>query len=393
MSVLEGLLIGAAVVLAIPTCVLLGQVLLAMPAHRKREIPDGRHPRVAVLVPAHDEALVIGETLRRVREQLASGDRLLVVADNCSDDTAKLAAEAGAEVVERFDARRRGKGYALDFGVNALQADPPEVLVVVDADCDVGPGAIERIARVSHDSGRPVQALYLMRAPSSAGIGRKVSELAWLVKNYVRPLGGHRIGMPCQLMGTGMAFPWESVHAASLATGHLAEDVLFGINLARAGTPPLFCPDALVTSEFAASETGARSQRQRWEHGNLGLIVSHAPRLFALGVSRRDAQLIGLALDLAVPPLALLTLAVAVVVLASAVVAYLSMGAKPLVVSAAVMASLVTAVLLSWARYGRGIVSLGQLAFAPIYALRKIPVYVGFLTRRQVEWVRTRRGR
>jgi cellulose synthase/poly-beta-1,6-N-acetylglucosamine synthase-like glycosyltransferase len=393
MSVLEGLLIGAAVVLAIPTCVLLGQVLLAMPAHRKREIPDGRHPRVAVLVPAHDEALVIGETLRRVREQLASGDRLLVVADNCSDDTAKLSTEAGAEVVERFDARRRGKGYALDFGVNALQADPPEVLVIVDADCDVGPGAIERIARVSHDSGRPVQALYLMRAPSSAGIGRKVSELAWLVKNYVRPLGGHRIGMPCQLMGTGMAFRWESVHAASLATGHLAEDVLFGINLARAGTPPLFCPDALVTSEFAASETGARSQRQRWEHGNLGLIVSHAPRLFALGVSRRDAQLIGLALDLAVPPLALLTLAVAVVVLVSAVVAYLSMGAKPLVVSAAVMASLVTAVLLSWARYGRGIVSLGQLAFAPIYALRKIPVYVGFLTRRQVEWVRTRRGR
>jgi cellulose synthase/poly-beta-1,6-N-acetylglucosamine synthase-like glycosyltransferase len=393
MSVLEGLLIGAAVVLAIPTCVLLGQVLLAMPAHRKREIPDGRHPRVAVLVPAHDEALVIGETLRRVREQLASGDRLLVVADNCSDDTATLATEAGAEVVERFDARHRGKGYALDFGVNALRADPPEVLVIVDADCDVGPGAIERIARVSRDSGRPVQALYLMRAPSNAGIGRKVSELAWLVKNYVRPLGGHRIGMPCQLMGTGMAFPWESVHVASLATGHIAEDVLFGINLARAGTPPLFCPDALVTSEFAASEIGARSQRQRWEHGNLGLIVSHAPRLFALGVSRRDARLLGLALDLAVPPLALLTLAVAVLVLVSAVVAYLSTIVKPLVVSTAVMASLVTAVVSSWARYGRGIVSLGQLAFAPIYALRKIPMYVGFLTRRQVEWVRTRRGR
>lgn len=63
-----------------------------------------------------------------------------MVADNCTDDTARLASAAGAEVIERHDALLRGKGYALDFGVRHLAQQPPDVVIVVDADCQVAEG-------------------------------------------------------------------------------------------------------------------------------------------------------------------------------------------------------------------------------------------------------------
>ncbi len=260
--------------LLVPVSVLFVQVLAALPAYQPRAMPSGRRPSVAVLVPAHNEALMIADTLRAIVPQLVAGDRLLVVADNCSDDTAKIAVAAGAEVIERFDSERRGKGYALDFGVRHLERNPPEVVLIIDADCAIDSGAIDRLARLCLETGRPVQALYLMHSPEGAGLKTRIAEFAWLVKNHVRALGFHRLGLPCQLMGTGMAFPWAAISTAALASGHIVEDLKLGIDLARAGTPALFCPEARVTSYFPATAEGIAGQRTRWEHGHLGVILS-----------------------------------------------------------------------------------------------------------------------
>src|SRR5204863_2660341 len=144
-----------------------------------------------------------------------------VVADNCADDTAMIAAAAGAAVLERVNPERRGKGYALDYGLRHLERNPPETVVVIDADCHIAPDAIDRLTRLCLQRGRPVQALYLMHAPPGASLKLKISEFAWLVRNKVRPLGYHRLGLPCQLMGTGMAFPWSVISDAALATADI----------------------------------------------------------------------------------------------------------------------------------------------------------------------------
>ena len=75
-------------------------------------------PAVSFVIPAHDEESTVGEALEALRPQLAPGDRLLVVADNCSDDTAEVARRGGAEVATRDDRERRGKGHALRFGLD-----------------------------------------------------------------------------------------------------------------------------------------------------------------------------------------------------------------------------------------------------------------------------------
>ena len=102
-TLLETLIGGAALLLMVPVVVLFVEVLLAVTQRERTSSVAGDHPRVAVLVPAHDEALIISRTLRTILPQMAGGDRLVVVADNCTDDTAALATAEGAEALARRD--------------------------------------------------------------------------------------------------------------------------------------------------------------------------------------------------------------------------------------------------------------------------------------------------
>ena len=391
MSVLSWLLGLLAVIALVPVSVFFLQMLLACLPPRARPLGISVRPRVAVLVPAHDEAAIIRATLASITPQLLAGDRLLVVADNCSDDTARLAREGGAEVVERFDTLRRGKGYALDFGVRHLAGQPPEVVIVVDADCQVGEGAIDCLARRYHQAQRPVQALYLMRAPAGSGLKVQVAEFAWRVKNLVRPRGWARLGLPCQLMGAGMAFGWHDLALINLANGHLVEDVKLGLDLCQQGKPPVFCPEALVTSQFPASQQGMNSQRTRWEHGHLGLMLADAPKRALAAISQRNGSLLAMTLDLLVPPLALLVLALLGLNLVTWLAYWLSGHATPAWIALAALVMLGLAVVLAWARFCRELIPFSVLLYAPFYAARKIPLYLGFLIKRQVEWVRSKR--
>jgi cellulose synthase/poly-beta-1,6-N-acetylglucosamine synthase-like glycosyltransferase len=170
------------------------------------------------------------------------------------------------------------------------------------------------------------------------------------------------------------------------------EDLKLGIDLARAGMPPLFCPTALVSSEFPASSEGIRSQRTRWEHGHLGVIVSEVPRLLVSSLAKRNIGLLAMTLDLSVPPLALLTLLVMALWCTSGIFFIFTHAIVPLGIATTAAVLLVLSVLMAWVRYGRRTISLGSLALAIIYALWKIPLYAKFLVARQVDWVRSKRN-
>lgn len=389
--VIEIVLCLAALVMLVPALVLGIQVLMALRTFMPRAQPAGRRPVVAVVVPAHDEALVIAGTLRGIASQLGDQDRLLVVADNCTDTTAEIAKEAGAEVVERTHRQNRGKGYALEFGVRHLESNPPEVVIIIDADCAVESGAIDWLAQLSLATSRPVQGLYLMRSPENAGLKTRIAEFAWIVKNHVRALGFHRMGLPCQLMGTGMAFPWGVIQKTSLGNGHIVEDLKLGIDLARGGTPAQFCPEVLVTSNFPLSSEGTSSQRVRWEHGHLSVILQIAPMFIWEALCRRDRQQLALALDLCVPPLSLMLLMTLSVFAGGAGFYFLSGELLPWYLSSLSLIIIAVSVLTAWMRYGREVISLADLARVPLYILWKVPMYFKFLFRRQAEWVRSKR--
>lgn len=393
MIIVQLILLAIIAVLAIPVLVLLVQVLASLFWSKRDasiESANSNHS-VAVIIPAHNESCGIFATIQSVLPQLKEHDRLIVVADNCTDDTAKVASGLGATVIVRENKTLRGKGYALDFGLQSLKSNPPQVVIIIDADCTISENGIPALSEACNFYQKPVQALYLMSSLSDSNLKTKIAQFAWVVKNQVRPLGFKVLGLPCQLMGTGMAFLWEDISRVNLASGHIAEDMKLGIDLSRIRKAPIFFPQVCVTSFFPATQEAAKSQRARWEHGHLSLILSDAPALFIESIKAKNLQILGMAFDLVVPPLAILVLTSFFIFVLSLGIHQLAAINIVLINAGLVLFSLMSAVFLAWIFYGRHIISFRQLCYAPIYALIKIPLYIKFFVSRQVEWVRTKR--
>ena len=383
----------AAALFVIPATVLLAEVIACVAGPSRDEKRHGdSYPRVAVLVPAHNESTGLVSTLNDIKAQLRPGDRLLVVADNCNDDTSAVAANAGAEVIERFDQSRVGKGYALDFGICHLSKNPPEIVIVIDADCRLAEGTVANLSLSCHQAGRPAQALDLMTAPMPSKPNLRVAEFAWRVKNWVRPLGLKNLSLPCQLMGTGMAFPWKVIRSAELASGRIVEDLNLGLDLALAGYPAVFCPSAIVTSHFPDSTKGADTQRRRWEHGHIHTILTVVPRFFVLAIIRRNLNLLALTLDLAIPPLSLFGLLATGMFALSAAAVLFGFSSAALIVSALTLIAFVMAVVMSWWKFGRDLLPLSAVHLIARYVFGKVSIYCGLLVRGRVsQWIRTDR--
>jgi len=377
---------------ALALVVLFAELLAGTIGGRRTEppLPPGPGPAIAILMPAHDESASITRFIEALTPHLGDSARLIVVADNCADDTAAVARKAGAMVIERHNATLRGKGHALAFGRDWLMQNPPDCVVILDADCEFEGDGLQRIAAESVRTGRPVQSCYLMRTRPGDAAMVQISNFAFLIKNLVRQRGATRIGAPAVLGGTGMAFPWTLFRDAPLATSHLVEDLVLGIDFARAGHAPLFLEEARTWSSPAAADA-TRTQRTRWEHGYLQTATGQALPLIAEGIGKARWDLIWLGLSLAVPPLALLmTLAVLAFTL-SALLALFGASTAPAVLLLVTMTAVTLALAFGWSREGRAAVSGGTLLRIPLYLLWKLPIYLKLVRGAQSEWVRTER--
>ena len=388
------LLTTGAVLMALVALLAL-QTLASFLLKRPESVPgDGNAPlpSTVVLMPAHDEAEIIEAMVSQALQALPACGQLLVVADNCTDDTADRARSAGASVIERFDTELRGKGYALAHGVNHLRPAPPDVVIVMDADCVAAADSLTAIAVAAHRLQRPVQAMYDMLAPPGAGLMQRMAAFAWDFRTRLRAEGYRRLGLPCQLMGSGMAFPWPLLQQVNLATGHIVEDLKLGLDCARTGKPPYFLPSALVSSCFPTNDQGTQSQRKRWEHGHLSMVAGQATTLLWQSVTRGNVGLLAMTLDMCVPPLALLVLLLGAQAAGATLLAWLGMiWPEVATLSLVAFVLLCLTVLAGWWIAGRRWISLGELLSVPWYILRKLPLYLGVLTRRQASWIRTRR--
>lgn len=390
------ILLIAAIVLMIPIATVLLECLSAsfFTSSNKDQtlIANSHRPRVAVLVPAHNEATGIEKVLLNLLPQILEQDKLIVIADNCTDNTAEIARNCGAIVIERNDSQLRGKGYALDYGLKYMESEPPEAVVMIDADCLVEENLIDKIARLAIASGKPIQALYLLEQPASEKITSSVSTLAFTVKNLVRPMGLKKLGFPALLTGTGMAFSWSVIQEVSLASDNIVEDMQLSLDLAIAGHSTIFYPDVKLVGVLPEQESATKSQRTRWEHGHLKTLLTQVPRLIKAAVSQKRLDLLALSLDLSVPPLSLLVIfwftATAFGIL------NILLGSSWLLTTtifAVEGLAIFGLIFLVSTKFGSKDILVKLLIAMPMYILWKIPIYMAFLLKPQNKWIRTER--
>jgi cellulose synthase/poly-beta-1,6-N-acetylglucosamine synthase-like glycosyltransferase len=396
-AMLSGVVIAVICLPAVLTFVWFSEVVVgcfALRRERTASVAASRTlaHRTAVLIPAHNEGAGILPTIRDVQAQLGPNDRILVVADNCTDDTAAIVRAAGVEAIVRAEPERRGKGYALQFGVQHLCRNPPDVIVIVDADCRLGENALRHLSEGAMTSGRPVQSLYVMLAPENAPQSKAVSLFAWRVKNWVRPSGLALLGLPTHLFGTGMAFPFGLLSKQDLGNSRLAEDTALGLALASAGYPPLFVSEARIRSHFPVSQAGSEQQRQRWEKGHIDNIVDLVPGALAQSLRDRNIGLAALSIDMAVPPLSLLFFIVILCEILGGLAFVL--GVSPAVIAIPSLSILLLALgtAIAWTTVGRDLLPLRELLRLPQHAIHKVSFYRRIASGKATSaWIRTDR--
>jgi cellulose synthase/poly-beta-1,6-N-acetylglucosamine synthase-like glycosyltransferase len=344
--------------------------------------------RAAIVVPANDEEAVIGGTVEALKDAAGGAFALLVVADNCTDGTAQVARAAGAEVLERSDLQQRGKGFALAAARDHLRGDPPEIVFVIDADCRIGGPSLSALVNAAGATRRACQAVYLFEPDPKSPALVQISSFAFMIKNLVRQRGLQRLAQRAHLTGTGMALPWKVFDAANLGGSNIVEDLALGLELAERDAAPMLVEGATVWSPVA-SGPGTLVQRRRWEGGYLATAIRTAPRALGRSVARRDIRGIAAALDLSVPPLALLFVLNALAFLFALVAALVGASPWPSLIQVAVGFFAAAALVAAWSREGRRYASAGTLLRLPIYVLWKLPMYLGLARRgAPTEWLR-----
>ena len=349
-----------------------------------RNIPrdDRRKRRFAVVIPAHNESLLIAGTIKGALELNYPKDsfQIVVIADNCSDDTAQIARARGVRVVER--ATDPGKGQALQAVFTLLLEEDWDGFLVMDADTEIHPDSLQHLNDAMAQGARALQLYYGVLNPAES-MRTAVMELAFASINGLRPRGRRALGFSAGIFGNGFCLAREVLTRVPYDAHSIVEDVEYHLRLLEGGYKVRFLDRVWVKAQMPATAKDAKSQRIRWERGRLGLIRSLLPRLMKRLFSGRLSALEAL-LDLLVPPVTQLVLLLLVP---------LALGPNPFRLAALAGVFLLGChYALAALRYGSPRRMCRIALYVPWYMVWKFFILAGSLFRhKHLPWVRTKR--
>jgi Glycosyltransferase like family 2 len=233
-----------------------------LPPH-DRKGSDTDIAKLAVVVPAHNEAAAIARCVRSIAACIppeALETEIVVIADNCTDATADFARAAGARVLVRSDSTRQGKGFALKFAFEVLLGEAVDAVLVVDADSMVDPDFLVESVRLFRAGADGVQARYLV-LNSDASPRTRLMNVAFMAFNVLRARGRERLGLSAGISGNGFGLSRATLLAIPYETHSLVEDLDYHLRIVEAGRRISFADRTGVRAEMPIGGRGASTQR------------------------------------------------------------------------------------------------------------------------------------
>jgi len=399
-NVLALVVIGLNLVALPFLAMLLMTAITAVCSRRKTEVPAEPKSRFLFVIPAHNEEAGIAQTVRSCREQGYPAElfQVVVIADNCTDATAEIAAREGAEVVVRHDPVKKTKGYAMEYLIERLKEsgrfDQLDALVIVDADSLTTPDLLRKFDAMILQGHDWIQC-YDIVGNSDATWQTRLMTYAFSLINGVRPLGLFKLGLSSPLHGNGMCLTTRGLRRIPWKSYGLVEDYEFSWVLRLAGERIAFLPDAAVLATMLeGGGPAAANQRRRWEFGRMEVkkrMLGKVLRSPNLSPFERFAS----AVELKTPPMmTLLGLFAALAALNLAVVAmhpHPFSSPLPITLTAASVMMIVAVggyAISPFLAFGLPPSYLLTLAYIPIYAVWKVSVRLGG---KPTQWIRTAR--
>ena len=243
---------------------------------KPRELKPGGavERRFAVLICARNEESVIGNLIDSLKKQEYRNFHVFVVADNCTDHTARVAEKYGATVFERFNEKKKGKGYALHFGINKLlsgYADAYDSVCVFDADNLAAPSFLTEMNRALN-SGADVALGYRDTKNIHDSWVSEVYSIYRLMLQRFYYTSRHTLGFSSMVGGTGFAFKLSALGEDGWTTYSLTEDVEFSIQQILKGHKIVPARKAVFYDEQPAEYGVSVKQRFRWMVGGMQCI-------------------------------------------------------------------------------------------------------------------------
>lgn len=368
---------------AIPAAWLFVLAIAALFPIRRKSFQQEAQLKLAIVVPAHNERHLIAETVKGLLEQDYPKEHfcVFVIADNCSDETAQLARDAGGRVLERTG--NPGKGQGLFDAFQLLMQEDWQGFIVIDADTQAHPQLLQAYHRAFASGYGAAQAFYGVLNPKDSR--RTVAmEFALASFNGLRPKGRAVLGLSAGIFGNGFGLRRDSLELVPYTAHSIVEDLEYHLRLVAADIRVAFLDQTWVKAQMPISAEAAKSQRVRWERGRMQMIREHVPHLLK-GVLRGKFSAIEGLLEVAMPPVSALGMAL--------VIAALLGDATLRWACLATVLALVFHYSLASFKYGR-IAGLIQISFfIPWYIVWKSwIVATSFVKQRRLGWVRTKRN-
>ena len=324
--------------------------------------------------------------------------QVTVIADNCDDDTAQVARNAGARVLERFDEKLRGKGYALAWALDKLLDEEPlwDAFVIMDADSVLNESFLHYMNLAMDNGDEVIQARYNVLNKQDSWRTRMM-ECALTLVHHVKPRGRMALGLSDGLKGNGMCFSRRVMTQIPWSGDSITEDIEYTLRLVESGVRVRYVEDAIVSAQMPTDSTQAVTQRERWESGRYALL-GRAIKLAVRALIQRKKQLFDRAVELIIPPFAELFI-VPIFMIGIGFIwchyAPSSMMASKFIVLWSILLAGQVVYLFSGLWISRVPLKVAlSLLFSPVYIFWKLGIYVVLVLKRGAGgWIRTERRR
>ncbi len=263
--------------------------------------------RFVILVPAHNEEMLIGALCKSLNDVDYPKDRYVVhiIADNCIDKTADIAAIHGVKVLQRCDLANTGKGQALTWALQQIALDQFDAVFIVDADNYVD-GAILAELNRSINSGEQAIQCYNAVGNRADSWFTQLLYVSRTIGNLLYHEAKYRLGLSSYLMGNGLCFRADLLKQKGWTAFSAGEDWEYYAQLVESGVMIGFAAKAKVFHQESKSLNQATSQRLRWSSGRFHVARTLGLPLLLKGLREKNWRIVDASLPLLFPNYSLL---------------------------------------------------------------------------------------
>ena len=279
---------------------------------KDKPLLEDKENKFMLIIPAHNEESVVVnliESLKKLDYSKEAYD-IYVIADNCTDNTAKVAKEAGAIVYERHDEAHKTKGYALQWFLDQkIKEDAPyDAFCIFDADNIVDVNFLKVMNKKLCQGEDVVQGYKDIKNPSDTWVSAGYAIFYWTMHRFYH-LARYNIGLSPLMNGTGFMVKFDVIKPNGWDTKTLTEDIEFSLKRIIKGKKLGWARDAIVYDEQPVGFKQSWIQRERWTVGHMQCLKEYTkPLAIAVAENKTVMNFDGLLYLLGTAPMLVLTL-------------------------------------------------------------------------------------